>query len=318
MALDLEGNAPLVHLSLLAHHPERLMALRLAMSRLIGPRSTVLDAGCGALGTLAIMAAQLGARRVVGVDFGPLPMARRLAEENGVAHRVTFVESDLDDLDAVSGPFDVILAMVYTNDPRQDLERQRLVARLAARFAHPSTAFIPDRVCHSAAGYDSRAADPTEETRSAAWVETIERVEGTTGLAMRSARFLVDPEWRRPRLGRSVPPLSPDGRLAARFGYPDRNVMTQLTSREPLSETVYAASAAEPSYPPSLVLPVTHAGRLDSVVWRQDLLAGDLLIRSSETLQPVDCPNPVIAGEAVTLTFDARWKETVPTTIAPP
>lgn len=318
MALDLEGNAPLVHLSLLAHHPERLLALRQAMSRRIGPHSSVLDAGCGALGTLAIMAAQLGARRVVGVDFGPLPMAQRLAQENGVADRVTFVESDLDGLDAALGPFDVIVGMVYTNDPRQDLERLRLVRRLAARFAHPGTDFIPDRVRHSAAGYDSRAADPTEETRSSAWVESIERVEGITGLSMRSARFLVDPEWRRSRLGRGVPPLSPDGRLAARFGYPDRNLMTQLTSREPLSETVYAASVAEPSFPRSLVLPVIRAGRLDSVVWRQDLLVDDLLLRSSETLQPVDCPNPVIAGEAVTLTFDTRWAETVPTTIAPP
>lgn len=318
MALDLEGSAPLVHLSLLAHHPERLLALRLAMSRRIGPQSAVLDAGCGSLGALAIMAAQLGARHVVGVDFGPLPMAQRLAEENGVADRVTFVESDLDDLDVSLGPFDVIVGMVYTNDPRGDLERLRLVHRLAARFAHPGTAFIPDRVRHDAAGYDSRATDPTEETRSSAWVESIERVEGLAGLSMRSARFLVDPAWRRSRLGRDVPPLSPDGRLAARLGYPDRNLMTQLTGREPLSETVHAASAAEPAYPQSLILPVTRAGRLDSVVWRQDLLAGDLLIRSSETLQPVDHPAAVIAGEALTLTLDTRWAETVPTTISPP
>lgn len=318
MALDLEGTAPLVHLSLLAHHPERLLALRLAMSRRIGPESTVLDAGCGALGTLAIMAAGLGARRVVGVDFGPLPMARRLAEENGVADRVTFVESDLDDLDAALGPFDVIVGMVYTNDPCQDLERLRLMGRLATRFAHPGTAFIPDRVRHSAAGYDSGATDSTDETRSAAWVESIERVEGTAGLSMRSARFLVDPQWRQTHLGRAVPPLSPDGRLSARFGYPDRNSMTQLTSREPLAETAYAASAAEPSYPESLILPVVRAGRLDSVIWRQDLLADDLLIRSSETRQPVDCPDPVIPGEAVTLTLDTRWAETVPMTITPP
>lgn len=48
-----EGNLPLAHLSLLAHTPERLLALRLAMSQAVGPASAVLDAGCGALGVLA-------------------------------------------------------------------------------------------------------------------------------------------------------------------------------------------------------------------------------------------------------------------------
>src|SRR3954453_16388096 len=99
MPFDPEGSAPLAHLSLLAHHPGRLLALRLAMAERIGPQTTVLDAGCGALGALAIMAGLLGAERVVGVEGGPLPVARRLADENGVADRVTFLESDLDDAD---------------------------------------------------------------------------------------------------------------------------------------------------------------------------------------------------------------------------
>src|SRR6201999_1785000 len=98
MSFDPEGSAPLAHLSLLAHHPERVLALRLSMAEHIGPQTTVLDAGCGALGALAIMAGRLGARGVVGVDGGPLPVARRLAEENGVADRVTFLESDLDEI----------------------------------------------------------------------------------------------------------------------------------------------------------------------------------------------------------------------------
>jgi len=80
------------------------------MSQAIGPASAVLDAGCGALDVLAIMAAGLGAKRVVGVDFGQLPMARKLAEENQVADRVTFLESDLAGLDAPLGPFDVIIS----------------------------------------------------------------------------------------------------------------------------------------------------------------------------------------------------------------
>jgi SAM-dependent methyltransferase len=317
MPFDPEGSAPLVHLSLLAHHPERLLALRLALARHVSPLTTVLDAGCGALGTLAILAARLGARRVVAIDGGPLRLARHLAEENGVADRITFLECDLDDADASIGPFDVIVGMVYLNHPRLDLARQRLMTRVAARFAHPATAFIPDRVRLSVAAYDVRTSDATGETKREAWLETIERVESLCGLSMRATRILVDPDWRRGRLGLMVPPLSPDARLTARFGFPDRNTMTLLTSREIVAETTYGLGAAAPSHPPSFELPVARAGRLDGVIWRQDLTAGGLLIRSIESFQPVEEAEPVIRGETVTLDLGERWQMKVPATITP-
>ena len=94
-----EGSSRLIHMMLLARSPERILALRLALSSAIGPSSVVLDAGCGSLGVLAIMAARLGARRVVAVDTGPLEVARELAEENGVADRIEFIQSDLALLD---------------------------------------------------------------------------------------------------------------------------------------------------------------------------------------------------------------------------
>ena len=43
------GGSTLAHMMLLARSPERLLALRLAMSSAIGPTSVVLDAGCGSL-----------------------------------------------------------------------------------------------------------------------------------------------------------------------------------------------------------------------------------------------------------------------------
>jgi predicted RNA methylase len=317
MPFDPEGSAPLSHLSLLAHNPERLLALRLALAQCVGPGSTVLDAGCGALGTLAIMAAKLGARRVVGIDGGPLAMARRLAVENVVARQVKFVECDLDEADARLGPFDVIVGMVYLNHPRLDLARQELMSRVADRFAHSATTFVPDRVRLSVAGFDTRTADATGETKSVSWRETIERAESLSGLSMRAARFLVDPDWRRSRLGLAVPPLSPDARLTARFGFPDRNTMSQVTDREIVADTRYAPGAAPPSYPVSLEVPVTRAGRLDGVIWRQDIMAGDLLIRSTETFQGAEVAEPVIPQETVTLALDDRWRLHVPTTITP-
>jgi predicted RNA methylase len=316
MPFDPEGSAPLSHLSLLAHHPERLLALRLALAQHV-PGSTVLDAGCGALGTLAVMAARLGAARVVGIDGGPLQMARQIAEENGVGDRVTFLEGDLDEADAAIGPFDVIVGMLYLNHPRLDLARQQLMARIADRFAHSATVFVPDRVRLSVAGFDIRTADATGETKSVAWRETIERAESLSGLSMRAARFLVDPDWRKSRLGLAVPPLSPDARLTARFGFPDRNTMTQLTDREIVAEAAFAQGAARPTYPDSVEVPVTRAGRLDGVIWRQDIVAGDVLIRSTEMFQSVDSAEPVIPRETVKLTLDHHWQLHVPVTITP-
>jgi 2-polyprenyl-3-methyl-5-hydroxy-6-metoxy-1,4-benzoquinol methylase len=128
-----EGDSLLVHMMLLARAPERILALRLAMSSVIGPSSVVLDAGCGSLGVLAIMAARLGARRVVAVDRGRLDTARALAEENGVADRVEFRQCDLADLPTATGSFDVILGMIYHNEPRRDLAQQQLMAALGRR-----------------------------------------------------------------------------------------------------------------------------------------------------------------------------------------
>lgn len=316
MPFDPEGSAPLSHLSLLAHHPERLLALRLALAKHVAG-ATVLDAGCGALGTLAIMAAKLGAARVVGIDGGPLPMARQLAEENGVSDRVTFLECDLDRADASIGPFDVIIGMVYLNHPRLDLARQRLMSRVAERFAHAATVFVPDRVRLSVACFDIRTTDATGETKSIAWREAIERAEALSGLSMRAARFLVDPDWRKSRLGLAVPPLSPDARLTARFGFPDRNTMTQLTDREVVAEVAYGPTTAHPVHPESVEMPVTRSGRLDGVIWRQDIVADGLLIRSTEMFQAIDSAEPVIPRETVALILDDRWRLTVPATITP-
>ncbi|HEY5986234.1 MAG TPA: class I SAM-dependent methyltransferase [Streptosporangiaceae bacterium] len=309
-----ESNLPLAHLSLLAHTPERLLALRLAMSQAIVPTSAALDAGCGALGVLAIMAARLGAKRVVGVDFGQLPMARKLAEENQVADRVTFLESDLADLDAWLGPFDVIIGMIYNNDPRLDRPQQQLMGQLAERFAHPGTVFIPNRVRYVVTGYDSRTPDPTGHTRRADWGASIDQIEGQTGLTLTAARRLVSPRWRKARLGLEVPPLPP-GRLTARSGHPDRSGMTQLTGTEPFTEIGYSRPETVSAYPASLALPITRSGRIDIVIWRQDLLFDDLLIRSTETAQPVEPADTVKPGDTVTLALDDRWNDKVPITV---
>ncbi len=166
------------------------------------------------------------------------------------------------DLDAALGPFDVIIGMIYINDPRLDRPQQRLMGQLAERVAHPGTVFIPNRVRYVVTGYDSRTPDPTGHTRSADWGTSIDRIEGQTGLTLTAARRLVNPRWRTARLGLEVPP----GRLTDGSGYPDRSGMTQLTGTEPFTEIGYSRPQTAATYPRSLPLTATRSGRIDRAV----------------------------------------------------
>jgi SAM-dependent methyltransferase len=237
-----EGSSRLVHMMLLARSPERILALRLALSSAIGPSSVVLDAGCGSLGVLAIMAARLGARRVVAVDTGPLEVARALAEENGVADRIEFLQSDLAELPAGIGRFDVILGMIYNNEPRRDLEQQRLMAGLATRFAQPGTAFIPGKVRYTVAGYDSADSGQTENTLHDRWDSAVGRAEALTGITMASIRefpALTTPSpansYRCRPIGRQARRCSPAASCSRRSATPIRRVppATPRPSRSP-------------------------------------------------------------------------------------
>ncbi len=63
-----------------------------ALRELVTPSSTVLDIGTGS-GVFALLAARLGARRVVAVEpTDVIELARELAEANGVADRIEFVQ----------------------------------------------------------------------------------------------------------------------------------------------------------------------------------------------------------------------------------
>ena len=305
------GSSPLAHMILLASAPERILALRLAMSSTIGPPSVVLDAGCGSLGVLAIMAARLGARRVVAADTGRLDAARALAEENGVAGRIEFLQCDLADLPAATGSFDVILGMIYYNEPRRDLAQQQLMAGLATRFAHPGTVFIPGTVRYTVGGYDSARRDPAERTLHDRWDSAVGQAEALTGITMAAIRQFPGPDY-----STVMERLSPRGPRVARIrralAGPD---LTLLTSRELFTEISYADPATASAYPAALSLTVTAPGRLDTTIWRQDLKFGDLLIRSTETTHPLAPPRDVRPGDTAILSTGGGWGHAIPLTI---
>jgi hypothetical protein len=306
-----EGSSLLVHMMLLARAPQRILALRLAMSSAVGPDSAVLDAGCGSLGVLAIMAARLGARRVVAVDTGRLDAARALAAENGVADRIEFLQHNLADLPADTGSFDLIVGMIYNNEPRRDLAQQQLMAGLATRFAHPGTAFIPGTVRYTVAGYDSAGPDSTERTLQDRWASAVDGAEALTGLTMAAIRQFPSTDY-----STGMEQLSPSGPGAAGVrratAGPD---MKLITNREVFTEISYADPATASAYPSDLALTVTAPGRLDTTIWRQDLKFGDLLIRRHETTYPVTPPLDVKPGDTAILSTDGAWGDEIPLTI---
>jgi len=304
-----EGSSPLVHMMLLARAPERILALRLAMSSSIGPPSVVLDAGCGSLGVLAIMAARLGARRVVAVDIGRLDAARALAEENGVADRIEFLQGDLANLPAATGSFDVILGMIYHNEPCRDLAQQQLMAGLATRFAHPGTTFIPGTVRYTVAGYDSARPDPTESTLQDRWDSAVGGAEAVTGITLAAIRQFPGDDYSTIKEQLSLLPGPRPARVRQPLAGPD---MPLLTSRELFTEISYADPATASAYPPALALTVTAPGRLDTTIWRQELKFGDLLIRSSETTHPLTPPCDVQPGDTAVLATDDGWGDAIP------
>jgi SAM-dependent methyltransferase len=292
---------------LLTRAPERILALRLAMSSVIRPWSVVLDAGCGSLGVLAIMAARLGARQVVAVDVGPLDVARALAEENGVADRIEFRQCDLADLPAIAS-FDVILGMIYYNEPRRDLRQQQLMGELATRLARPGTAFIPDTVRYTVARYDSAGSGPSEDTQQERWASTLGAAEAVSGISLDALREFpgadygavtdrLSPPRRRP----SAPPAGAAGRD-----------LTLLTGRELFAEISYADPVTAAAYPSSLALPVTAPGRLDTTIWRQELKYGDLLIRRTETAHRLAPPGRVQPGDTAILSTGGGWGDSIP------
>jgi len=302
------GSSPPAHMMLLAGAPERVLALRLAMSAVIGPSSVVLDAGCGSLGVLAIMAVRLGARRVVAVDTGQLDVARALAEENGVADRIEFRQCDLADLPGTES-FDVILGMIYHNEPRRDLAQQQLMAGIATRFAQPGTAFIPATVRYTVAGYDSAGPDRTGNTRQDRWASAVGQAEAHTGITMAAIREFPGPDYATV-MERLLQPLGQRAARARRaLAGPD---MTLLTGRELFAEISYAEPATAAAYPPSFALTVTAPGRLDTTIWRQELKVGDLLIRRTETTHPLTPPRDVQPGDTAILATDGGWGEAIP------
>ncbi len=94
-------------------HETTIMSMEL-IEKYVSPGKTAVDVGCGT-GILAITAAKLGCREVVGIDKDDLAVkvARKNVSINGVQDRVTIKHGDL--LDGISSSWDMIIANIVAD-----------------------------------------------------------------------------------------------------------------------------------------------------------------------------------------------------------
>lgn len=278
------------HLDLLARY-ERGLMLKEAIFRAVQPGDVVLDAGCGT-GILSLWAAQAGASRVYAVDHGDVSLAQRLAAENGVDDRITCLRGDLSEVASELEACDVLLGMVYFNDPRRDEQQELLTAQLRARVLRNGGRQVPDRVTYTATAADWPTQDlSTRRSDQQARVTNMEQRYGVSlGALLESATF--DPRWFPRRDQTSGALFRTDARLLS----------------EPVHfHTTEYAQGVEP-LPEYLLIPIVRAGTLNTVIFTQNLYVGDRLIYSNESVSWLAQPVTAEPGRRVPLALGPKWR----------
>ena len=137
------------HQALLAD-TRRNRAFHRALAARVRPGHAVLDIGAGS-GIWAVVAARLGARRVVAVEREPLlqPVIENLARENGVGDRVEVMCADARRLE-LPREFDVVVSETVGVEAF-DEGIIALMERARERFLRPGGALVPESVALRAA-----------------------------------------------------------------------------------------------------------------------------------------------------------------------
>jgi len=87
-----------------------------AIKQVVNENTNFLDIGAGS-GIWAILAAKLGAKRVVAVEIEEslIPFIHKHAQENGVANKIEIIHGKSDDV-KIKGKFDVIVSELFGGD----------------------------------------------------------------------------------------------------------------------------------------------------------------------------------------------------------
>jgi len=132
------------HQGLLAD-TRRNRAFHRALAARIRPGQAVLDIGAGS-GVWGVLAARLGARRVVAVEREPAlqPIIERLAEENGVADQIEVLCTSARRLD-LPREFDVVVSETIGSEGFEE-GIVSIMARARERFLKPGGALVPEAI----------------------------------------------------------------------------------------------------------------------------------------------------------------------------
>lgn len=116
-----------------------------AIKRHVSRDTSFLDVGAGS-GVWAILAAKLGAKRVVAIEVEEclIPVIHKLAIENGVADRIEIIHGNSMDV-RLRGRFDVIVSELFGNNTFGK-ETVDAFVDLRERFLAPDGVLIPERL----------------------------------------------------------------------------------------------------------------------------------------------------------------------------
>ncbi|CAN5358151.1 hypothetical protein BH10ACI3_BH10ACI3_05120 [soil metagenome] len=116
-----------------------------AIEQYVTPHTTFLDIGAGT-GVWAILAAKLGANRVVAVEIEEclIPIIHKHAQENGVAGRIEIIHGKSDDV-KIKGKFDLVVSELFGNEAfGTDTVNSFIDVR--TRFLAPGGVLIPQKL----------------------------------------------------------------------------------------------------------------------------------------------------------------------------
>lgn len=293
-----------------AHHLELLwrfdrgLPLKEIIFATVKKGDLVVDAGCGT-GLLSLWAAQAGASKVIGVDMGDLTVGRQLADENGFGDTIEFINGDLNQFTLPEGKrCDVLLAMVYFNDPRRDYAQTRLSLKLRERIMKPEGIQIPNRIEYTVHPLEW----PSQElqTRFASMDVRMKMIESRYGLSLQGllgrSKEMPDRTW--------FPSRLPSGLL-------DRTDARVLRDKATtFCDVDY--SKMLPKYPQSLEIEFTSGGSCNALLFNQSLYYNNHLIFSNESLSWVVNPHVVAPGQKASFRFEDSWLVTSYTTMSKP
>lgn len=137
------------HQTMLADELRNRMLYK-AIKQSLKPGMSFLDIGAGT-GVWAILAAKLGASRVVAIEIEEclIPILYKHAQENGVADRIEIIHANSNDV-KLKGKFDVIVSELFGGDAL-GAETIRSFVNIRDRFLAPNGVLIPQKLALMAA-----------------------------------------------------------------------------------------------------------------------------------------------------------------------